>query len=234
MLDQLPEDWRRAMCVVAHPDDMEYGLASAVARWTKQGKHVAYVMVTSGEAGIDRLHPDQCRPLRENEQRRGAAAVGVSHVDFLGYPDGIVEYGLTLRRDIAASIRRLRPDVVFTANFDLCWGVDGPTNHPDHRAVGLAVLDACRDAANRWLFPELSEPWQGLRGVYVASMDPPSHYVDVSDTLDAGIASLLEHKMYLEGLGDAGHDPEAFLRNAAAAGGRAAGVDMAVLFRHMR
>ena len=48
----MAEDWQRAVAVVAHPDDLEYGLASAVARWTDQGKDVAYVLATSGEAGI--------------------------------------------------------------------------------------------------------------------------------------------------------------------------------------
>ena len=88
--------------MVADPDDLEYGVASAVARWTAQGKDVMYVLATSGEAGIDGMPPDEAGPLREEEERRSADVVGVSHVEFLGHPDGVVEYGVALRRDFAA------------------------------------------------------------------------------------------------------------------------------------
>jgi LmbE family N-acetylglucosaminyl deacetylase len=216
--------------VVAHPDDLEYGVASAVARWTGQGKDVLYVLATSGEAGIDGKPPDEVGPLREHEERRSAEVVGVSHVEFLGHPDGAVEYGVALRRDLAGAFRRLRPDIVVTASFDLTWGDGGGFNHADHRAVGLAALDACRDAANRWLFPELGEPWQGIGGAYVAASNPPTHYVNVGDTLAQGVASLLEHREYIEGLGN-DFDAEEFLTNMAGFGGMAAGCDFAVLFR---
>jgi len=97
----LTEDWERALCVVAHPDDMEFGGAAAVARWTSQGKRVVYCMVTSGEAGIDGMHPDECREVREAEQVESARIVGVDQVDFLGLTDGVLEYGVALRRAIA-------------------------------------------------------------------------------------------------------------------------------------
>lgn len=227
----IAEDWQRAVAVVAHPDDLEYGVASAVARWTAQGKEVAYVLATSGEAGIDGMAPDEARRVREDEQRRGAAVVGVSHVEFLGHPDGAVEYGVALRRDLAAAFRRLRPDVVIATNFGLTWGDGGAVNHADHRAVGLAAIDACRDAANRWLFPELGEPWPGIAAVYVAASDSPTHYVDVTDTLALGIASLEEHRAYIDGLGRE-FDAADFLTNMAGFGGMAAGCDFAVLFQH--
>ncbi len=149
----MPEDWQRAMAVVAHPDDLEYGVASAIARWTEQGKDIAYVLATRGEAGIDGIPPQDAGRLREEEERRSATVVGARHVEFLGHPDGRVEYGLKLRHDLADALRRLRPQIVLTMNFDLTWGSSGSVNHADHRAVGLAALDACRDAANRWLFP---------------------------------------------------------------------------------
>jgi LmbE family N-acetylglucosaminyl deacetylase len=105
-LTPLPEDWHTALAVVAHPDDLEYGAASAVARWTSQGKQVSYLLVTRGEAGIDAMDPAQVGPLREAEERRSARAVGVHGVEFLDYRDGMIEYGLPLRRDIARAIRR--------------------------------------------------------------------------------------------------------------------------------
>ena len=89
-LKPLPEDWTRAVAIVAHPDDMEFGAAAAVARWTRQGKQITYVMVTSGEAGIAGMPPDECRVVREREQVESARIVGVDTVQFLGFPDGIV------------------------------------------------------------------------------------------------------------------------------------------------
>src|SRR5437762_11211169 len=116
-LARMPEDWSRALAVVAHPDDLEYGAASAIARWTDQGRWVGYVLATAGEAGIDGLDPSESAPLRMEEERAGAAAVGVDTVEFLGHPDGIVESSLALRRDIARQIRRYRPDVLVLSNF---------------------------------------------------------------------------------------------------------------------
>ena len=232
-MDAFPEDWKTAVCVVAHPDDLEYGAASAVARWTGQGKEVAYVLATSGEAGIDGLSPAESGPLREEEERRSAAVVGVGHVEFLGHPDGLIEESLALRRDIAGAFRRLRPDVAITMSFDHTWGGGEAVNHADHRAVGRAVLDAARDAANRWLFPELGERWDGLKQVYVAAMVGSTHYVDVAESLDLGIASLREHRAYLDGLGR-DFDPQTFLRESAASLGATVGCEYAVGFRRFQ
>jgi LmbE family N-acetylglucosaminyl deacetylase len=229
-MQPMPEDWDRAIAVVAHPDDLEYGVAAAVARWTGQGKQVMYLLATRGEAGIAGLPPDQVGPLRMEEERRSAAVVGVSVVEFLSHPDGLVEYGVPLRRDLAAAFRRLQPEVVITTSFDLTFGDEGPVNHADHRAVGLAVLDACRDAANGWVFPDAGQPCTGIRDVYVAAAGSPTHFADVTGTIDAGIASLREHRAYLDGLGR-DFDPDEFLRNMAGYIGLGAGCDYAVAFR---
>jgi len=226
-LQPMPEDWERAVAVVAHPDDLEYGAAAAVARWTRQGKQVAYVLATRGEAGIEGMAPDVAGPLRADEERRSAAVVGVTDVDFLDHPDGLVEYGLPLRRDLAAALRRHRPEVVLTMNFDLTWGEEGPVNHADHPVVGLATVDACRDADNSWLFPDAGPAWHGIKAIYVAASGNPSHFVDTTDTIDAGIASLREHKAYLDGLGG-DFEPGEFLRNMAGFVGLAAGCEYAM------
>lgn len=150
----MPEDWERILCVAAHPGDVEYGVASAVARWTAQRKQVTYLLVTRGEAGIDGMLP-------------------------------------------------------------------------------LAILDAARDAGNRWIFPELLddgfEPWPGVRYVCFAGAQQPTHGVDVTDHLDRGIASLQAHAGYLKGLGAAAIDPAEFLTWNAVASGERMGVDAAVL-----
>jgi len=229
-MQPIPEDWTRAVAVVAHPDDLEYGVASAVARWTGQGKRVAYVLATRGEAGIAGMDPGRTGLLRVEEERRSAAVVGVSEVEFLSHEDGQIEYGLPLRRDLATVFRRLQPEVVITMSFDLTWGEDGPVNHADHRAVGLAVLDACRDAANEWVFPLAGPACQTIRDAYVAGTGNPTHYADVTETIEAGIASLREHHAYIEGLGN-DFDPDDFLRKMAGYVGLGAGCEYAVGFR---
>ena len=89
------------MAIVAHPDDLEYGAAAAIARFTDQGKEIVYVLGAAGEAGIDGLDPADCGPLRMDEERRGAAIVGVDRVEFLGHRERMIEYGMELRRDRA-------------------------------------------------------------------------------------------------------------------------------------
>ena len=119
MPEAMSEGWESALAIVAHPDDLEYGTASAIARWTSQGKKITYVMVSSGEAGIDGMHPDEAGPLREREEQASAEVVGVDEVEFLRYKDGVIEYGLPLRMDLARVIRRHRPEVVITQGHGL-------------------------------------------------------------------------------------------------------------------
>lgn len=233
MLKPLPEDWSRALVVVAHPDDMEFGAAAAVARWTAQGKQVGYVLVTSGEAGIDAIAPDQCRPLREAEQRESCRIVGVQDVEFLGFTDGILEYGLPLRAAIAREIRTFRPEIVITGNFRDTWGGSG-LNQADHIATGRAVLDAARDAGNRWIFADQltggRQPWGGVRQVWAAGSPQAGHAVDTTDTFETGVASLLAHRQYIDGLGWADFDPAAFLARGASAAGEGLGTRYAASF----
>ncbi|MER5252531.1 MULTISPECIES: PIG-L deacetylase family protein [unclassified Streptomyces] len=213
-LTPMPEDWRRALAVVAHPDDLEYGCSAAIAGWTDGGREVAYLLASRGEAGIDTLDPATCGPLREREQRASAAVVGVSTVEFLDHRDGVIEYGTALRRDIAAAVRRHRPELVITLNHRDTWG-GVAWNTPDHVAVGRATLDAVGDAGNRWIFPELLEedalePWDGVRWVAVAGSSSPTHAVDATAGLERSVRSLLEHRTYIEVLTQ--EDPEKYCR----------------------
>ena len=196
--------FERVLCVAAHPDDLEYGAAAAVDRWVRAGKTVTYLLVTRGEAGIDTMHPDEAAVVREQEERDGAAEVGVDVVEFLHeFRDGVVEYGLPLRRAIAREIRVRRPDLIVTGTYaDHFAG--GGINQADHRAVGLAVVDAKADAGNRWIFPGLVdeglEPWNA-RQVLLCADPQPTHWVDVSDSFEAAVASLASHDRYIEALG---------------------------------
>jgi LmbE family N-acetylglucosaminyl deacetylase len=225
MLEPLPEDWDRGLAIVAHPDDLEYGAASAVARWTGQGKAITYVLVTRGETGIDSISPEECARIREAEERRSAAAVGVEAVEFLDHHDGLVEYGLPLRRDVTRAIRQYRPHVVISVNYRDTWG-GRALNMADHRNTGLAVLDGVRDAANRWVFADAGAAWSAVRMVCMNGSPKPTHAVDVSETLERGIASLREHRAYLEHVGG---DPE-FLREPAAMAGQRFGTRYATEF----
>jgi LmbE family N-acetylglucosaminyl deacetylase len=235
-LETFSEDWHRALAVVAHPDDLEYGAASAIARWTDAGKDIRYVMVTRGEAGIADMAPAEVGPARSAEEIASAAVVGVSVVEFLDHADGLVVADLHLRRDLARVIRRHRPEMVLSINHHDSWG--GPSwNHADHRAVGVALLDAVRDAANPWVFTDLvgegHDPWGGVAFVAFSGSPHPTHAVDVTGWVDRGRDSLRQHRLYLEhldGSSDADHDPTAFLLVNAETAGPEIGVAHAATF----
>jgi LmbE family N-acetylglucosaminyl deacetylase len=232
-LRPLREDWERALCVVAHPDDMEFGAAAAVARWTGQGKQVVYCMVTSGEAGIDGMAPDESREVREAEQVESARIVGVDEVDFLRLKDGVLEYGVPLRRAIAEEVRLHRPEIVVTNNFRDSWG-GGMLNQADHIATGKATVDAVRDAGNRWVFNEQlvggMEPWGGVRQVWAPGSPEAEYAVDITETFDKGVESLRAHRAYIEGLGWENFDPAEFLEGMSRAVGQRLGVAHAAAF----
>lgn len=187
-------------------------------------------MLTAGEAGIATMAPEEVGPLRKKEQRDACDAVGINELIFHSFPDGCVEYGLELRKAIAGEIRRTKPNLVVVGTWELesPWGL----NHVDHRAVGLATIDAIRDADNPWMFRDLpdSDRWKADR-LLVSGHGGPTHYVEVSDEqLERGISSLEAHAVYLEALTD--HmSPRELLTGVTAGGGRAAGdVGKAVLF----
>jgi LmbE family N-acetylglucosaminyl deacetylase len=237
-LEPLAEDWQRALAIVAHPDDLEFGAGAAIARWTDQGKEVIYCMVTSGEAGIDSMEPEQARKVREDEQRVSAALVGVEAVEFLGLPDGVLEYGVPLRRELARVVRRHRPEIVITNNFRDTWDGAVALNQADHIATGRAVLDAVRDAGNRWVFTDLLdeglEPWGGVKQVWAAASPQSQHGVDTTETFDRGVASLRAHDAYIRGLGWPDFDAEEFLDSFARAVGTRLGCRHGAAFEVFR
>ena len=232
-LQHLPEDWDRALAVVAHPDDLEFGTASAVARWTSQGKQVVYLIATKGEAGIDSIEPAKVGPLRVQEEINSARIVGVNTVEFLDHPDGVIEESLTLRREIALAIRKYRPDVLITMSSESGGGSKAPVT-ADHRIVGLAAIDAARDAGNRWVFPEQLrdglQPWSGIHMICVDAADRATHGVDVTDFIDKGVASLRAHRVYLENLSQK-IDPDTMLRSGAESIGKLLGCRYAEAFQ---
>lgn len=233
-LPEMPDDFERVLAVVAHPDDLEYGASGAIARWTDAGKSVSYLLVSRGEAGIDGMDPAECGPVREAEQVAAARCVGVDIVEFLDHRDGVIEHSIELRRDIAAAIRRRRPEVVVVINFDDTW-FGQHWNSPDHRNTGRATLDAIGDAGNRWIFPEQIddglEPWGGVRMVAVSGSSAPTHAVAIGSGLERAIASLEAHAAYLDALSGDMADARTFLTEMATAAGERFGGRPAVLFR---
>jgi LmbE family N-acetylglucosaminyl deacetylase len=168
---------------------------------------VHYLLATRGEAGMAGVPPAEAGPVREEEERRSAAVVGVSEVEFLDGRDGVLEHGPELRKAIAGGIRRHRPELVVTGYFGATWSPPGVSpgflNSPDHRALGQSALDAVADASNEWIFPDLrEEPWRGVQYVAVSEMLEPMHEVDVTDQVEKAVASLSEHRRYLELLSD--------------------------------
>ncbi len=184
------------MAVVAHPDDIEFGCAGTVAKWVRRGCRVVYVVVTSGNIGThDAGHtPDTLAAVREQEQLAAAAVCGVHEVEFLRYNDGEVMPTLELRRDIVRMIRKHKPEVVFALDPTMLWSGNEYINHPDHRAVGLATLDAIAPvAAMPLMYPELGEAHR-VREVWIQWPQQPDTWIDISETIDLKMEALRQHK----------------------------------------
>lgn len=226
------QEFKRVLCVVAHPDDIEYGTSAAVAEWTDSGVEVAYLLLTKGEAGMQ-IPPEECARIRRGEQERACEQVGVSHLTMLDHPDGMLMYTLELRRDIARVIRTFKPDAVVT----MMWEVEAPwaLNMADHRVAGLATADAIRDADNTWVHPELARvealPKWGARWLLVGGHPKPTHGVPISSgSISRAVASLEAHEEYLAAI--PGHPaPSEFIPQILAGGGQAMGEEHAVLFK---
>jgi LmbE family N-acetylglucosaminyl deacetylase len=183
-LQPFPDDWRRALVTVAHPDDPEYGLAAAVAKWTASGRTVVYALASSGERGIEGMAPEEAGPLREREQLRSAALVGVDDVRFWGFPDSDIRNTPELRARIVATITELSPDLVVTCYGGPHWA-SGEPNQRDHIEFAAAVLEAYDGMADppRLLFENGPDATHG---------EPVEGYVE------AAVASLSAHRVYLE------------------------------------
>ena len=227
-------EFERALVVFAHPDDAEFLCGGTVAGWTRDGTDVAYVCATDGSAGWngpDRT-PVEIAAIRQAEMREAADLLGVSAVEFLGYRDGSLAPTLDLRRAITRAVRAHRPEVIVTFNPAARWVGRSYINHPDHRAVGDAVLAvvAC-DAPTRPQFPELLE--DGLEPFKVPRLwlagDRGEHLVDIGDTIDQKCKALRAHGSQLENMGET--DIEGRIRKWAAEAARDGDMEYAEAFR---
>jgi LmbE family N-acetylglucosaminyl deacetylase len=201
--------FERALVVFAHPDDAEFLCGGTVAGWTRDGTDVRYVCATDGSAGWN--GPDLDRPritqIREEEMRVAADILGVGDVRFLGFTDGSLEPSLDLRRAITREVRRVRPDVLVTFDPSVRWSGRSYINHPDHRAVGDAVLAvvAC-DAPTRPQFPDLLgegfEPFEVPRLWLATDGKGADTRIDIGDTLDVKVKALKAHRSQMENMGE--------------------------------
>ncbi|MFW0791113.1 PIG-L deacetylase family protein [Gordonia sp. CPCC 205333] len=178
-----PIDFSTALVLVAHPDDPEYGMSAAVARWTSEGRKVFYALASSGEAGIEGLAPTECGPVREGEQRASAAVVGVYDVEFWGFPDSSIFNTPELRGKVVETIERSHPDIVIATYGGPEWAPGAP-NQRDHIEFATAVVEAydSMDSPPRCLF---------------VNGPTPTHAVEVGGFVDAAVNSLAAHDRYL-------------------------------------
>lgn len=226
---------RRALVVSAHPDDIEFGCAGTIARWVDEGWDVRYVIVTSGQKGVQDAtsEPGVFGRVREAESMEAAKAVGVSDVTFLGYMDSEVATAdwMTLRRDLSRQFRHHRPHRVVSANPEILL-TDWFVNHPDHRTVGEAVLDVTMTGGTTAaIFPELVTdeglpPWRELEEVWLTGPGGGPEVVDVSATFERKITALEAH---VSQIGD--WDVARFMGQRLSEMGKPHGYDYAESFR---
>lgn len=227
--------FERALVVIAHPDDAEFGAGGTIARWVELGTEVRYVVVTDGASGSSdpAMTRKRLTELRVEEQHAAARTLGATDVTFLGFPDGFLEPTVEARRAVAAEIRRHRPEAVITIDPSQRWSSRGYINHPDHRAAGDLVLHCINPAASTrlWdttLLDEGLEPWD-VAELWLMSFEEGPVAVDISHLFDRKMEALRCHATQL---GD--WDPEPYMREADAAGAKPLGVSYAEMFTVLR
>lgn len=192
---------KRVLGVFAHPDDPEFFAGATFAKWAADGVEVTFVLATSGDKGSadPEMTGDKLAAIREVEEQKAAEALGVKEVVFLRYKDGELYPTLELRRDITRMIRMKKPDIVVTLDPTVFWYGTRGINHPDHRAIGAATLEAVFPTArDRLNFIEMERD-EGLEvhkalTVYIAGAADPTIRVDVTDSIETQIKALYEHK----------------------------------------
>lgn len=199
-----PIDPQHALIVMAHPDDPEFAAGGTIARWTDAGARTTYVIISDGAKGTadTGMTPDRLAALRESEQRAAAEILGVREIVFLGLPDGEIAPDLALRHALARQIRRFRPDTVVTHD-PATFYTDTYINHPDHRAVGQAALDAvfptARDPLNapHLLRDEGLAPHQ-VGFVYLTGTRTPDTWIDIAPTFARKLEAVRAHRSQIQ------------------------------------
>ena len=226
--EYIPE---RALMIYAHPDDIEFGVAGTAAKWAKAGSKVHYIVITDGNIGSHDpdMTSEKLAQIRRAEQTAAAEKVGAT-VSYLGYPDGMLQPTLELRRDLVREIRRHKANAVVAGDPRSIFPRDTYINHPDHRAAALAAVEACFPAPNSPLvFPELlEEGFEPCDVNYVYVSHPVSGanvYVDISEVIDLKIEALKLHVSQMKGW-----DPTERIKGWSAEIGKKVGFEHAEVF----
>ena len=231
---------QRILVVVAHPDDAEYMVAGSVARWVREGREVVYVLCTDGGKGSPDpdVDPQRLTLIRQQEQDSACKVLGVREVVYLGYPDGLLQNTLELRRDITRQIRLFRPDAVVCQDPTRRWYGSTYLNHPDHRAAGDAALDAIFPSARDYhVFPKLMQ--EGLlphkvRHVYISpGLQEGDVWFDITDTIEQKIEALYQHRSQVGAREQSGGSEE-FVRQIGRLVGAQSGMEYAEAFKYIR
>ena len=225
------------MVIVAPPDDAEFTMAGTVAIWTDAGCRITYVVCTDGNAGSHEpgMTREKLAKIRRSEQRAACFHLGVEEVVFLGYRDGEVVPSLALRRDLVREIRRFRPNIAICYDPTRLFVGGSYINHPDHRAVGQAAIDALSPTAamplsfEAQIMEEGLEPYR-VRHILVASPNRPDTWVDIGETIEIKIEALRKHVSQLDGR----RDYEGLIRQWAASAGAEVGIPYAEAFMQIR
>ncbi len=225
------------MSIVAHPDDQDFTISGALAKWAKAGCRVISVLITSGDSGSNdeskgAEYKAELANIREAEQLAANEILGIQETVFLRYPDGELVADLKLRKDLTRLIRKHKPDVIVAGDPDARFYGNGYINHPDHRAAAEAALYAAfPSAGTRLIFPDLLdeglEP-HNVKRVYLHGAEKPDTWVDISETLDIKIAALKKHVSQTDT-----HEAEKWMREWAKEEGQAQGLECAEAYKVM-
>lgn len=222
----------RAMFIYAHPDDIEYSVAGTARVWVKGGCQVTYVLVTDGDMGNheSNMTSEKLAQIRRCEQIAAAKIIGANCV-FLGYPDGLLQATLELRKALVRLIRLHRPNTVVCGDPALYFLDDFMVNHPDHRAVAQAAVDAVFPAVEMpMLYPDLQT--EGLKPhkvnyLYISyPVQNANCVVDITHVMESKIKALRQHTSQL-GNGD----PTELLQRWGSSIGKQFGVTYGEIFR---
>ena len=222
----------RALVVVAHPDDAEFGGAGTIALLTSRDVDVRYLVMTDGASGSSdpEMTPKLLAANRHLEQTAACNLLGVRELEWGGYVDGFLDASVESRRVVAAAIRRHRPQLVITLDPEVRINDRGRINHPDHRAVGDLVLHSINPAASTRLWDESLlaeglEPWD-IDQVWLMGFVQGPDRVDITAHFEDKVAALRCHTSQL-----GGQDPAPWVRDWAGRLGIEVGVALAEAFR---
>jgi LmbE family N-acetylglucosaminyl deacetylase len=237
MSEEMEYTPKRAMSIVAHPDDQEFSVAGTLAKWANSGCEITSVILTSGDGGSnDPAHDASYKPtlarIREAEQNAANQRIGIQHTIYLHQPDGELEPSIALRKELTKIIRTHKPEVVITGDPQAIFFGNDYINHPDHRAAAqVATYAVFPSAGSRLVFADLLvegyEP-HNVKRLYLHGPEKPDTWVDISASIETKIAALKEH---ISQLGD--WDPEKMIREWAENEGKEKGLAYAESYKVM-